>query len=101
MLCGNGIESNKSKSYPALPGEWVLANAGTYAEPLYTYMIIHVFDGAGVWSGVFSSRPQYGILGTRVSRSNHFVRAPSSGGGSNAPRPALFVLHLDVNADRR
>ena len=49
----------------------------------------------------FSSRPQYGILGTRISGSNRFVRAPSSGGGSNAPRPALSVLHLDVNADRR
>ena len=33
--------------------------------------------------------------------SNRFVRAPSSGGGSNAPRPALSVLHLDVNAGRR
>ena len=27
------------------------------------------------------------------------VRAPSSGGGSNALRPALSVPHLDVNAD--
>ena len=35
------------------------------------------------------------------SRSNSFVRAPSSGGGSNAPRPAVSIPHLDVNADRR
>ena len=35
----------------------------------------------------------------RNSRSNRFVRAPSSGGGSNAPRPAVSVPHLDVNAD--
>ena len=35
------------------------------------------------------------------SRSNSFVRAPSSGGGSNAPRPAVSVPHLDVNADER
>ena len=28
------------------------------------------------------------------SRSNSFVRAPSSGGGSNAPRPAVSVPHL-------
>ena len=27
------------------------------------------------------------------------VRAPPSGGGSNAPRPAVSVLHIDVNAD--
>ena len=27
-------------------------------------------------------------------RSNSFVRAPSSGGGSNAPRPAVYVPHL-------
>ena len=33
------------------------------------------------------------------SQSNSFVRAPSSGGGSNAPRPAVSVPHLDVNAD--
>ena len=27
------------------------------------------------------------------------VRAPASGGGSNAPRPAVSVPHIDVNAD--
>ena len=35
------------------------------------------------------------------SVSKSFVRAPSSGGGSNAPRPAVSVPHLDVKADRR
>ena len=68
----------------------------THAEPLYIYMMI-LFGG--IRSGVFSSRPQYGILGTGISGSNRFVRAPSSGGGSNAPRPALTFPHLDVNAD--
>ena len=34
------------------------------------------------------------------SRSNSFVRAASSGGGSNAPRSAVTVLHLNMNADR-
>ena len=33
------------------------------------------------------------------SRSNSFVRAPPSGGGSSAPRPAVSVPHIDVNAD--
>ena len=47
----------------------------------------------------FSSRHRYGMLATAIARSNRFVRAPSSGGGSNAPRPALSVRHLDVNAD--
>ena len=28
-----------------------------------------------------------------------FVWAPPSGGGSNAPRPAVSVPHIDVNAD--
>ena len=28
------------------------------------------------------------------SRSNRFVRAPSSGGGPNAPRPAVSLPHL-------
>ena len=49
---------------------------------------------------VFSSRPEYGILGTGISWSTRFVRAPPSEGGSNAPRPALAVLHVDVNAYR-
>ena len=47
----------------------------------------------------FSSRPQYGILETGISRSNRFGLAPSSGGGSNALRPALSGPNLDVNAD--
>ena len=29
------------------------------------------------------------------------IRAPPSGGGSNAPRPAVSVPHIDVNADGR
>ena len=33
------------------------------------------------------------------SRSNSFVRAPSTGDGSNAPRLAVSVPHLDVNVD--
>ena len=35
VLCGNGIESNKSKCCATLPGAWVPANAGTHAEPLF------------------------------------------------------------------
>ena len=34
----SNVESNKSKCYPALPGAWVPANAGTRAEPLYIYI---------------------------------------------------------------
>ena len=41
-----------------------------------------------------SSWPQYGILEAGTCRSNRFVRAPFSGGGSNVPRPALSVPHL-------
>ena len=33
------------------------------------------------------------------SRSNLFVHEPPSGGGSNAPRPAVSVPHLNVKAD--
>ena len=47
-----------------------------------------------------SFRSQYGIPGTGFFRSNRFVRAPSSGGGSNAPHRALSVPHLDVSTDR-
>ena len=69
---------------------------------VYLY-IYNVFFSRGQEFGqeFFSSRPQHGILGTGIYRSNRFVRAPSSGGGSNAPRSALSILHLDVNADRR
>ena len=52
----------------------------------------------------FSTRPQYRLLEAGISRSNRFVRAPSSRGGSNAPLPGLSVPYLDdanvdVNAD--
>ena len=53
----------------------------------------------GFGQEMFSSRPQYGSIETGLSRSNRLVRAPSSGGGSNAPRPALSVPHLDVDVD--
>ena len=43
----------------------------------------------------FLSRPQYAITGTGILGQI----APASGGGSNAPRPAVSVPHLDVNAD--
>ena len=66
---------------------------------MYTCIMIRFFRGQGLGQEFFSSRPQYVILGTVISRSNRFVRAPSSGGGSNAPRLALSVPHLDVNAD--
>ena len=35
----------------------------------------------------------------RNYHSNSFVRAPSSGGGSNVARPAVSIPHLDVNVD--
>ena len=75
------------------------ANAGTYAERLYLYIIILFYREQGCVQKIFLSRPQYGFLETGISRSNHFVRVPSSGAGCNAPRPALSAPHLDVNAD--
>ena len=66
---------------------------------LVTYQVYMMILFWGIRSGVFSSRPHYGMLGTGISGSNSFVRAPSSGGGSNAPLPALSVPHLDPNAD--
>ena len=68
---------------------------------LYVLYDIIVFFGDSVRI-FFSSRPQYAILGTGIlGKKKCFARAPSSGGGSNAPRPAVAVPHLDVNADRR
>ena len=71
---------------------WILTSAEfIYGDSFY--------ERTDIWSGVFSSRPQYRILETEISRSNRLVRAPSSRGGSNAPHPALSVPHHDVNAD--
>ena len=53
----------------------------------------------GFGQEILSFRPQYGTLETGNSRSNRFVRAPSTGGCSIAPRSALSVPHLDVNVD--
>ena len=60
----------------------------------YKYIYVHFFFlgfGQEVFSGsasVCDSRKKW------KSRSNSFVRASSSGGGSNAPRPAESVPHL-------
>ena len=63
-------------------------------------MIIH-FWGDSVRSFFpVSARPQYAILGTGIlGQIASFERrlrgrAPSSGDGSNAPRPAVSVPHL-------
>ena len=45
----------------------------------------------------YSSRLKYAIRGTGILE--RFVRAPASGGGSNAPRSAVSVPHIDVNTD--
>ena len=66
---------------------------------IYIYTMIRVFERTGIGQEFFSSRPQYGMIETGISRSNRFVRAPSSRGGSNAPHPVLSVPHLDVNQD--
>ena len=69
--------------------------------PAYIYIIyIYIYDLS------FLFGQQFFFVSASVCdsrnwnpRSNRFVRSPSSGGGSNAPRPALSVRHLDVNAD--
>ena len=55
-----------------------------------TYIMVRVFERTGIWPGVISSRPQYGILGTGISRSNRFVRAPYSRG--RLQRPTLWLI---------
>ena len=63
----------------------------------FTYMM-YFFEGTGIGQEFFSSRPQYGVPEPRTSRSNRFVRALFSMGGSNAPRPALSVPYVAGNA---
>ena len=91
---------SSSECRPALPEAWAPANAGAHAEPLYIYVIIPFF-GDSVRVFFFVSASVCDSSRNLNSQSNSFVRAPSSGGGSNAPRPAVPVPHLDVNADRR
>ena len=53
-----------------------------------------------IWSGAFfclGRSTRFAELEFLVEYS--FVRAPPSGGGSNAPRPAVSIPHIDVNAD--
>ena len=77
-----------------------------YPEPCGALVCIHNYalflgDRNLVRNIYLSSCPQCGIIGTGISRLNRFVQAPSSKGGSNAPRSSLSVLPLDVNAYRR
>ena len=77
---------------------------GAYHACIYIYIfrMILFFEGTGIWSRVFFvSASVWHSWNLEFLGQNRLVRAPSSGGGSNAPRPALSVLHLDVNADRR
>ena len=64
---------------------------------MHTYKIILWFQGFGQEPFFVSAQ----VCDSRNwnSRSNIFARAPPSGGGSNAPRPAVSVPHIDVNAD--
>ena len=106
-----GITSNfnvKSYSYnifrrsAALPYPKHGRLDGAHGEPLCLYAVLLSFDGTGIRSKGFfrSGLSTYVIIETVISRSNRFVRAPFSGGGSNASHSAFSVPHLDVNADR-
>ena len=55
----------------------------------------------GLWSGVFCLGLSMRFAELDFSVEHGLVRAPPSGGGSNAPRPAVSVPHIDVNADGR
>ena len=53
----------------------------------------------GLWSGEFCLGLSMRFAELEFSVEYGLVRAPPWGGGSNAPRPAVFVPHIDVNAD--
>ena len=55
---------------------------------------------SGIWSGAFLCLARSMRLAElEFTVENSLVQAPQSGGGGNAPRPAVSVLHIDVNAD--
>ena len=53
----------------------------------------------GLWSGVLCLGLSMRFAELEFSVEYGLVRAPPSRGGSNAPRPAVSVPHIDVNAD--
>ena len=65
---------------------------------VHTYIKNHSFV-SGIRSGVFFVSALVCDSWKWNSRSNSLVRAPASGGGSNVPRPAVSVPHIDVNTD--
>ena len=76
---------------------------GSLIVDQYIALNIHIklFFGAlvrGIWSGVFFVSAEVCDSRNWNSLSKRFVGAPPSGGGSNAPRPAVSVSHIDVNA---
>ena len=75
----------------------------TYTSKYIVYMIITPEYFFIVRSSFFLSRPQllYEILGLEFLGQIASFERRLRGEGLNAPRPALSVLHLDVNADRR
>ena len=88
----------RTRSPPLTAGVARWKNRG--AVNLFTHILIYIrslFSRGFGQEFVFVSAP---VLDSRNwnSRSNRFVLPPSSGGGSNAPRPALSVPHLDGNA---
>ena len=52
-----------------------------------------------IWLGVLCLGRSMRFVELDFSVEYSLVRAPPSGGGSNAPRPAVSVPHIDVNAD--
>ena len=81
--------------------EYEYALGGARTSEIYIY--IYISSGHSFWGG-FGQELFFVSASVCDSRnwnfpSNSFVRAPFSGGGSNAPRPAVSVPHLDVNAD--
>ena len=65
--------------------------------PINIYQIIPLVSC--IWSEVFCLGRRMRFAELEFSVEYSLVRAPPSGGGSNAPRPAVSVPHVDVNAD--
>ena len=72
-----------------------------YDVYLYMYILrIKLFFGVGdLVRSFFCLGRSMRFAELEFSVENSFVRAPPSGDGSNAPRPAVSVPHIDVNAD--
>ena len=105
-LCGHamppvmntGKTANLHTGSNDLKGWLVFPRVITLLRSLYKYISNHSSVSC-ILVKSFLSRPKYAIRGTGFLGRIWFGSSAAFGGRFNAPRPAVSVPHIDVNAD--